>query len=539
MSIDNPPLYSGIQYNSAFFVEDTGGLSQAQANALYLRKTVPDTATSEETFSGGIKTDTIKPRTTSGCNLFNDATGNVISSSICPNNNSSSYGYNNSIVTVGESSKFMRIGGSMPSTSGNYILIGGANSQTTNIGIGSDGDVDLLSGTNKLTIGASTKTMTLNASTLTINAPPNVVGNTLALRNTAVAANSIITLNPATNYPFFTMTNTVDTLSIYVSPTTTSSEIQVNGSKTLNVATTGANVTLNVGTGSRTTTVSHNYSTANNAIVGSSVSLNNGTSNFSNTNIHSGSSSGGQVFIGSATSSTSGVSIAARGASSANAVRIGNVTNTTYLDSDTITLGALGLTGSGSISLANGTNGAGAQVSIGSTSLTAVNIKGGQTNLETTTLNLNTNGTGNTLIGTSGGSNSITINRPLTVGYNPSTLVAGQIGYTYSPTVTWTNFGDTEIASQSLPAGVYMVSWSIQTYGVFINNFLYISGVTLPTIYPRWPFAPTGLTNTNVCSGSIVSSFTTTSTLRMFNFAANTQTGAAALERVLYITRIA
>lgn len=171
MSIDNPPIYSGITYNSAFFVEDTGGLSQAQANALYLRKTVPDTATAEETFSGGIKTDTIKPRTTGGTNLFNDATGNVITSSICPNNNSSSYGYNNSIVTVGESSKFMRIGGSMPSTSGNYILIGGANSQTTNIGIGSDGDVGLLSGTNKMVIGATTKTMTLNSSALTVNAP--------------------------------------------------------------------------------------------------------------------------------------------------------------------------------------------------------------------------------------------------------------------------------------------------------------------------------------------------------------------------------
>lgn len=538
MAIDNPPIYSGLIYNSAFFVEDTGGLSQAQANALYLRKTVPDTATAEETFNSGIKTDTIKPRTTSGCNLFNDATGNVISSSICPNNNSSSYGYNNSIVTVGESSKFMRIGGSMPSGSGNYILLGAANTQTTNIGIASDGDVGLLTGTNKIVIGGSTKTMTLKSSALTVNAPPTFIGNTLIIKDTAVSPTSIISLNPATSQPFLSFGNTVDNLSVFVNPAG-SSDIQVQDSKTLNIATTSSNVTLNMGTGSRTNPVTHKYSDSNNAVIGSSVNLNNGTSNSSETNIHSGTSSAGIVKIGSATSSTTAVSIATRGASSANAVRIGNVTNTTYLDSDTITLGALGLTGSGAISLASGTNAAGAQVSIGSTSLTAVNIKGGQTNLETTTLNLNTNGTGNTLIGTSGGSNSITFNRPLTPAYNPSTLVAGQIGYTYSPTVTWTNFGDAEIASQSLPAGVYMVSWSIQTYGVFINNFLYISGVTLPTIYPRWPFAPTGLTNTNVCSGSIVSSFTTTSTLRMFNFAANTQTGAAALERVLYITRIA
>jgi hypothetical protein len=53
MAIDTPPVYSGIQYNSAFFPDaNTTGLSEAQANSLYLRKTFPDTATALETFNG-------------------------------------------------------------------------------------------------------------------------------------------------------------------------------------------------------------------------------------------------------------------------------------------------------------------------------------------------------------------------------------------------------------------------------------------------------------------------------------------------------
>jgi hypothetical protein len=66
MSIDNPPIYSGITFNSQFFDDNTGGLTQAQANALYLRKTFPDTASALETFNGGIKTDAINPTTVGG-----------------------------------------------------------------------------------------------------------------------------------------------------------------------------------------------------------------------------------------------------------------------------------------------------------------------------------------------------------------------------------------------------------------------------------------------------------------------------------------
>ena len=54
MSSNEPPIYyfSNIDFNSSFF--DSTSISISKANSLYLRKTVPDTATSLETFSGGI-----------------------------------------------------------------------------------------------------------------------------------------------------------------------------------------------------------------------------------------------------------------------------------------------------------------------------------------------------------------------------------------------------------------------------------------------------------------------------------------------------
>ena len=46
MSAFYPPSYSftGINFNSSFFTTPTTGLTQTQANVIYLRKTTPDTA---------------------------------------------------------------------------------------------------------------------------------------------------------------------------------------------------------------------------------------------------------------------------------------------------------------------------------------------------------------------------------------------------------------------------------------------------------------------------------------------------------------
>jgi hypothetical protein len=109
------------------------------------------------------------------------------------------------------------------------------------------------------------------------------------------------------------------------------------------------------------------------------------------------------------------------------------------------------------------------RISIGSTSLTAVNIKGVQTNLETTTLNLNTTGAGNTLIGTSGGSNSITINRPLTLNYTTvptTTQLGGTTEVFFASDITGIpNMGQTIATLTIGTAGVFIINYSFRYTG--------------------------------------------------------------------------
>jgi hypothetical protein len=405
MGTNNPPTYyfTSIGFNPAFYQFETTGLTTAQANALYLRKTVQDTATAQETFQSGIKTASI------------DST-----------------------------------------LSSTNMTIGGNLAPTTTLTLGSTGTIT----TNNGTLQSQTLSSINTGTTMNIGANH---GNVIAIGQAGISTTNLYGTVQAGTIDAFTTTGTLNLG-------------QNLSAGTLNVAT-GTNVDVNVGTGTRSTATVHNYSDGDNCVAGSNVHFNNGTSNLSNTNIHNGASSAGLVQIGTGASSTTAVSIATRGASSTNAVRIGNVSNTTYLDSDTIAMGVLGLTGSGNISLATGTNTAGAQVSIGSTSLTAVNIRGGQTNLETTTLNLNTTGVGNTLIGTVGGSNSITINRPLSTNfaynYNVSTIGgrydSGGIGgalVTVTGDGLWRNY----LYVNGLSQGIYMFSyWANPGGGVYSN----------------------------------------------------------------------
>jgi hypothetical protein len=68
------PYFNGITYNPSFFSSSSNGLTQTQANLLYLRKTTDDTATATETFSKILTTniDTINPATS--VSLFNSTT---------------------------------------------------------------------------------------------------------------------------------------------------------------------------------------------------------------------------------------------------------------------------------------------------------------------------------------------------------------------------------------------------------------------------------------------------------------------------------
>ena len=159
MSAFPPPnvYFNGIIYDSDYFTQSSSsGLSVAQANALYLRKTVTDTATALETFNSGIKTDSISSlSTSSNCTLFNDTGAGTLSSTLCSSNN---------IIKLGEGCKFLNLGYNMPSGDGRYITIGAAASQNTNIAIGGN-FANVVSGFNKIYIGQSGKTVNILGTT--------------------------------------------------------------------------------------------------------------------------------------------------------------------------------------------------------------------------------------------------------------------------------------------------------------------------------------------------------------------------------------
>jgi hypothetical protein len=88
------------------------------------------------------------------------------------------------------------------------------------------------------TFNGGLATTTLTASGIaTFNNSTKVLGNTLITRDVDISPTSSITLNPASNTPFFTIGNTTDTMSLYTaSLPTLASNIQIQNNKTLNIA---------------------------------------------------------------------------------------------------------------------------------------------------------------------------------------------------------------------------------------------------------------------------------------------------------------
>lgn len=80
MTTAPPPTFyfPGIEFNPDFFEDVTETLTKKDADARYLIKTTPDTATAIETFTGGIKTNSIENvLTTDISNILINSTGNI------------------------------------------------------------------------------------------------------------------------------------------------------------------------------------------------------------------------------------------------------------------------------------------------------------------------------------------------------------------------------------------------------------------------------------------------------------------------------
>ena len=160
-----PPTYyfPGITFNSAYYPTTTttttssgNGITEAQANLLYLRKTTTDTATSLETFSAGISTPLVD---TSG-NLT--IGGNVSTTAI----------------TIGQT-------GVTTTVSGNELISGTlgvtGNTTLTNVAVsGNETVTGTLGVTGSLNAGAITATSLISSSLDTSTAGNLVIGGATA-----------------------------------------------------------------------------------------------------------------------------------------------------------------------------------------------------------------------------------------------------------------------------------------------------------------------------------------------------------------------
>jgi len=190
------PWFSGITYNPSFFASSTGDLTKAQANALYLRKTVPDIATALETFNGGIQTNNIdsigNDLYLNSSNTLNIGTlTNPLLNMVTQNSSTSIVNIKTGTFTTGDVNictgngragvLHLGDGNNLLAGSGTHINNGTFNASNTNIANGDNtsGSVNILSGvssTGTINLGQTTGTATIN-----VNRPLTYVYNPSAI----------------------------------------------------------------------------------------------------------------------------------------------------------------------------------------------------------------------------------------------------------------------------------------------------------------------------------------------------------------------
>ena len=194
MSAENPPTYnfSGIDFNPSFYVDESNssGITQEQANTLYLQKTIPDTATALETFSGGIKTNTIDTINTADVtNISTNSTGNIFigTSASRTSSNPIQIGTTASLIRFGTSSNSQITSNNLSMSSVSCLNLNsitptatfgllGSHTAAINIGniVSRTGDISIASnqttGTGNIVIG-STAITGVGSQNITINRP--------------------------------------------------------------------------------------------------------------------------------------------------------------------------------------------------------------------------------------------------------------------------------------------------------------------------------------------------------------------------------
>lgn len=585
MSSDNPPYpyYNGIPFNPSFFTSttDTGsGLSETAANALYLRKTTPDTATALETFNGGIvapslsstgSLDIVMPnalasnvlnvgvvsRNISGqVHHYSDGDGCVAGANVHLNNginNASNTNISNGTTTTGQVNIMTgasSTGTTTIGTTGTTIGLNGATTITGSTTIAGTTNINTSNGLNTSIGTVTTGTTQIRGATISLtnvntvnigtSPPPD---NTRAINIGGVngANTSLISTFGRVTAVGVTNINTSGTAntSIGVAGSTTAilgeTNINTSGSSNTSIGVAGfGNISLKGQNVSITETNAVNIQTSTASDNTKTLTL--GNTNGVNTTLTT--VNGRLTTVGTANINTSGTSNTSIGVSGSTTTILGATNINASGGGNTV----IGTTLSGQITARAGTvflegivniNGA------GSTLTQAITI-GNPTGSSNTTLSSPTitlgGTTSNIALGALTGAGATTVNKPLTIAY-PVPTSTSQLGYFNASTMIWTTSATTKITSSpSLPVGVYLVSLALATFGTFVKNFVYFESATVGGCAPvnNNVIAFDDSTDRNVCNGNCILNITTAGIFDIKNFAANAQTlDASATMRIV------
>jgi len=330
MSSDNPPYpyYDGIPFNPSFFTSDSGsGLTETAANALYLRKTTPDTATALETFNGGIVTPSLSSTGSLDIVMPNALASNVLNVGVVSRNISGQvHHYSDGDGCVAGANVHLNNGINNASntnisngttTTGQVNIMTGASSTGTTT-IGTTGTTIGINGTTTITgattIAGTTNINTSNGLNTTIG---TVTTGTTSLRGATISLNNTNIVNINTNPP------SDNTKQINIGG--------VNGSNTTLISTYGR-LTV-VGTTNINTSGTANTSIG---VAGSTTAI------LGTTNINTSGGQSTSIGNGSSTTNIVGpINLNGVGSTNTSLITIGNDTNggITTLSSDTINIG--------------------------------------------------------------------------------------------------------------------------------------------------------------------------------------------------------
>lgn len=201
MAISVPPPsfnFTGTGFNPDFWASDTGSLTQDTANALYLRKTVPDSATALETFNGGVSTNSIQPTAPTNSLLV---ASDITSGELFLGANAAATTARTQHIHIGDSNNLpagagVHLNNGINNASNSNISNGASTTGNVNVltGATSDGNVNIKTGTGggNINFGNTSGTQTINFNRpLTLSYPSAAISaNTLGFSQQTIPATS-------------------------------------------------------------------------------------------------------------------------------------------------------------------------------------------------------------------------------------------------------------------------------------------------------------------------------------------------------------